>query len=391
MTETAVKKQRDANLELLRIVAMVMIIVLHYLGKGQTLIDYSYMGTSDVPKINILLAWVFEALSYGATNIYVLISGYFSVNASFKMEKGIKLWLQVFFYSGGIALLYYALGRMPSDYAGIYWKGVFFTPIASGHYWFATTYLLFLMAVPFLSIIPRKVSRKNLLTIIVVMMIFFSKLWKDILPFTTPIEGQGVDLGWFATLFLIAAYLRLYVPKGRNKFLYLGAFFGTSALLPALLYGIGFFAEKTGHLENFTQIGYHYNSILVTAASVAIFLFFREVKIKEGFVSKAICKIAGLTFGIYLIHEHVLLRPLWTTFWHVKEHQQNGTFLPHMIVSVLCVFVACALIEYLRQLIFGLIYKLKPVKALFEKLSFVDKFFPKADEDFKPDEYGAKG
>lgn len=368
-------KRRDANIELLRIIAMIMILVLHYLGKSNSLITYEYWDTLDVPKTNIAIAWLFEAFSYGATNLYVLICGYFLVSTPFRIEKGIILWLQVFFYSAGIALIFLLTGNYPDTHMGLFWFGKFCLPIVSNHYWFASIYLFLFFLSPFIATVAKRISKKNLATLIIVLLLLFSRLWHDLLPFSEPIEDRGMGIGWFVTIFFVAAYLRLYYKKKINKYIYLVIYLTASILVFISIYVISCIAIKTGKLGVFSTIAYNYNSILVAVASIALFLFFREIKIKDGIISKFICKIAGLTFGVYLIHEHTFLRGWWVSLWHADEHFGNRTMVPNMIISVAIVFVACSAIEYVRQVLFNLIYGIKPIKILFNKISVVDNLF----------------
>ena len=86
---------RQANLELLRCVAMMMVIVLHYLGKGNLLAD---------PKSPTIypaewLPWLLECFCCVAVNVYMFISGYFLCTSSFRPGRLIRLWLQVWLYS----------------------------------------------------------------------------------------------------------------------------------------------------------------------------------------------------------------------------------------------------------------------------------------------------
>ena len=64
------KSKRLANIELLRIIAMLMVVMLHYLGKGELLPTVSLR--MDVTGY---VAWILESLSIVAVNVYVLISG----------------------------------------------------------------------------------------------------------------------------------------------------------------------------------------------------------------------------------------------------------------------------------------------------------------------------
>ena len=67
------KKERMANLELLRCVAMGMVVVLHYLGKGGLLPELSGETLDSTGRT----AWLLEAFSIIAVNVYMFISGYF--------------------------------------------------------------------------------------------------------------------------------------------------------------------------------------------------------------------------------------------------------------------------------------------------------------------------
>ena len=67
------ERKRETNLELLRILAMLMVISLHYLDKGNALVEIEDLYVSSPNIINKMLAWVLEVLSYGAVNIYIMI------------------------------------------------------------------------------------------------------------------------------------------------------------------------------------------------------------------------------------------------------------------------------------------------------------------------------
>ena len=75
------KKERMANLEVLRCVAMMMVVVLHYLGKGGLLPDL----TAPL-SVQDMAAWLLEAFCIVAVNVYMMISGYFLCESSFKLR-----------------------------------------------------------------------------------------------------------------------------------------------------------------------------------------------------------------------------------------------------------------------------------------------------------------
>lgn len=61
---------RNYSIDLLRIIAMYMIVILHTLGHGG-LLDVLEYGT-----INHAMIWLLETIAFCSVNIYGLISGY---------------------------------------------------------------------------------------------------------------------------------------------------------------------------------------------------------------------------------------------------------------------------------------------------------------------------
>ena len=103
------KKERMANLEVLRCVAMMMVVVLHYLGKGGLLPDL----TAPL-SVQDMVAWLLEAFCIVAVNVYMMISGYFLCESSFKLSRLLTLWVQLWLYSVGIGVLAAVTGIVPA-------------------------------------------------------------------------------------------------------------------------------------------------------------------------------------------------------------------------------------------------------------------------------------
>ena len=376
-------KKRETNLELLRILAMLMVISLHYLGKGNALVEIGDLYVSSPHIVNKLLAWTLEVLSYGAVNIYMMISGYFLINSTARMEKPFKIVVQVFFYSAGIFLIFYCLNQLPGYAFETYYKGIFFTPIASAHYWFASSYVFFYLLAPFAALGMRKLNEVQHRGLMIIMLLLFSRLWKIILPQSAPIDDKGYGLMWFLTLFVVAAYIRRFVPiKKKKRFLYLGIYFLASLFTLGSFFIVNMIYHATGRFEVFIQVLLEYNSPTIIVASVCLFLFFRTITIPDGFFAKAILFVSPLTFGIYLIHEHFLLRDFWKPFWKVAEYLVKPYFILHFIGVVLAVFIICGFIEWVRKTLFDLFFRSVVGKWLLGLLGKLDVIFPKKDDDF---------
>lgn len=373
------KTKRNPNFELLRIVAMLMVISLHYFGKGGLLIKPHETGYLPV---NTTLAHFLEALAYPATNLYVMITGYFCVKSSFKIERIVKIWIQVFTYSAGILLIMLLLGRISiNDLKDVYNLALYVLPITSQHYWFATVYLLFYIVSPFLGKMITKLSKTQHLTLIIVLVALFSKLIPNVVYTAYSWEDNGAGIIWFVVLFAISSYISLYVPESTKKLKYVLIAIACGVLSVANLWVFTFVSEKTGKLSGLILRPYNYNSLLTLTASIAVFMFFRNLRIKEGKAASLIRFVSPLTFGIYLIHEHYLVRGFWNDIMKVNVHGDKAYMPVHFVVSVLLVFVVCALIELLRKTLTDLIFKIPPVKFLMKQLSRVDRFFNAGRED----------
>jgi len=121
-------KNRQANFELLRIIAMVMVIILHYLVKGNVAVSMAEDGSA----VN-LFAWFLESACIVAVNVYVLISGYFLVKAEWKLSRLVKLMLQILCYSIGVPVICLLLGVGNVEQWSIYdWATVLF-PLQMEH------------------------------------------------------------------------------------------------------------------------------------------------------------------------------------------------------------------------------------------------------------------
>lgn len=369
--KTGMKEKRASNIELLRIIAMFFVVSLHYLDKGGTLLPYGDVNFT----VNTWFAWLIEAFAYVAVNVYVLIAGYFLADTKFKIVRVIKIWLQVVFYSAGVWLVLMMLGQVPGDYQNGYYYSMFMLPITSQHYWFASCYIFMCLLAPFLGAAARNMSKVQLRTCIIVLMALFSSVWRTVLPMSTPIEDRGYGIIWFVCLFMIAAYIRLYVPLDSNWKRPMLIYILSSVALFVSMPSIGFVTQSVGKMKQYYNIFYAYNAPFTIIGAISLFLAFRNICIKSKSIGRIINCLASLTFGVYLLHEHTLLRHLWNSFWKVGEAYQTKWFLLHFVGVVFCIYVAGSILEGIRQLIFRCFAKLLHLNVLAHKMSVVDDFF----------------
>lgn len=355
--------KREANFELLRIVAMLMIIAIHYLVKG-----YFTLPAAENDTAVTYLAKMVEAFCIESLNCYVLISGYFLGHGKLRQgketesaqsgdsflakswwrpERALSLVWQVLFYSLALPFLLIALGVVSLQELTIYdWIGFCF-PLGTEHYWFATAYLALYLLATFLAAGLERLEKRQLQAALLLLFLFFS-LEKTILPVRLATDRYGYDFGWLLCLFLLGGYLRRYgLPwlekKGRAALVYVLACLG--------IFGLSLLSERLGgYIDAFSyyaEMPYTLNHALCLLGSVALFYAFRNLRIREGRAAELIRRLAPCTFGVYLLHEHILVRNQWMR-WLGIEGVSGFWLFPHMLFCVLVVYAAGTAVELLR-------------------------------------------
>lgn len=343
--------KRQAGFELLRIVAMLMIISLHYLVKGGVAVPFPFAAKENPVGV---LAWLIEAFCIVAVNCYVLLSGYFLTESGWKPGRIGTLVGQVLFYSVLIPVFLLAIGASAVSQAGVYdWLGFVF-PFGMEHYWFATAYLLMYLFAPFLAAGMETMSRRKLETVIVLLLAFFS-LEKTILPVCLVTDRYGYDFGWFLCLFLVAGYIRKYGIKWLEKQSHAVAGYVAFCLW---IWILALFSNTLGAggrsaFIYYADMLYSYNHLLCLAGSVSLFYVFKNMRVREGRFADGVRRFAPCTFGVYLLHEHELVRYEWMKWLGVEKVAESFLFVPHMILCVLAVYVAGTAVDFVRIWVFA--------------------------------------
>lgn len=379
------EKKRMENLELLRCVAMMMVVTLHFLGKGGLLTggDRTLSDGAVALTGTGYAAWLLEAFCIVAVNVYMLISGYFLCTSSFKLSRLIRLWLQVWFYSVTFGVLAAAAGVVEETVVDAHYYLTLLFPISMEHYWFMTAYLFLYVLTPFAGLAVRQMTKGQLKAAILILLTVFCLL-KSVVPFRLETDQKGYDVLWYLCVFAAAAYLRRFgLPwlkgKWRCLLLYvvscLLAFGGTMALHEIYL--------RTGRLSWIVSICMEYNHLLPFLGAVGLFGFFLHIRVPNK-ISPVINRTAGCTLGVYLLHENLGLRYAWQPWLSAGEVTGVGSLLLRTVTAVIIVFTCGILVEMIRLCVEkGLCHVLGKVgifRRLSEKIASVDRLFRDASE-----------
>lgn len=365
-TKTGDKPQggRMANLELLRCIAMMMVVVLHFLGKGNLL------PPLDEPNMEPVgyAAWLLESFCIVAVNVYMMISGYFLCTSSFKLSRLIGLWLQIVFYSIAFGLIGALSGILTETPFDTHYILTLIFPVSMGHYWFLTAYFFLYLLLPFVGRAVKQMDRRQLQWAILLLLFAFCLL-KSVLPLRLEMDNQGYDCLWYLCVFLAAAYMRRFgtpflEKKGRGIMIYviccLTIFAGTMGLRTVYL--------RTGSLGLMLKMLLEYNHVLPFVAAAGLFAAFAGLKLQGRFAS-FVNLIGPYTLGVYLLHENLGFRYSWQKWFGAS----GVTSVPDLLISTLSamigVFCCGILIDILRNALMARLHRLFGRVGFYRKIT----------------------
>lgn len=101
---------------------------------------------------------------------------------------------------------------------------------------------------------------------------------------------------------------------------------------------------------------YRNDGIFVVIQSVDIFCFFKELNLNNTIscIHKLVTEVAGVTFGIYLIHCHPwLLSYIWGVMFPITSNSSFG----RVFLGTIIVFAVAGIIDFIRKQFFNIVRK----------------------------------
>lgn len=372
--------KRMANLDLLRCVAMMMVVVLHYLGKGGLLpeLHQPWGAPEQATGVYGVAAWTLETLCIVAVNVYMFISGYFLSGSAFKLSRLLQLYIQVWAYSVVFGLVGALTGVVAETATDTHYLLTLVFPVTMGHYWFMTAYVFLYLLLPFVGMAVRQMTKRQLQTAAVLLFLVFS-IAKSVLPLRLEMDGQGYDCLWYLCVFVAAAYVRRFGvgfldKKGRCLLLYLGS----CGLILAGTFGLRAVYLRTGSLGRMLGMFLEYNHILPFLAAAGLFGVFKGLRI-NGKIAGVINRVAPYTLGVYLLHENLGLRYSWQKWLGADKISTVPRLLLGTLAAVLAVFICGIVVDAVRKVIMDLLNrvlsKLGFYRRIVEGIRKVDGYF----------------
>lgn len=313
-----------------------LLILAHHYVVNSGLMEVIRSNPTSNQSIFLLL---FGAWGKTGINCFVLITGYFMCKSCITMKKLLKLVLQVEFYRIIIYLIFLFTSYNNFNLTDIP-KALLPIPSLTDN--FTGCFLVFYLSIPFLNILIQNMTEKqhrNLLFLIGFFYVLLGSVPKFHINFNY--------VTWFCIIYFIGSYIRLYPPKIiENKTFRTSLFFSSVFLSCLSILIFNYISYKYGmKLQYFLLIDS--NKILAVFTAISSFIYFKYLKIPS---SKFINIISATTFGVFLIHANsdAMRQWLWKDFLNNVGQYGTDNLYIHAILSVVCIFVICSLIDFIR-------------------------------------------
>lgn len=320
-------KSRNSSFEVLRLIAMTIIIFHHFVVHGIIPVVDIWQNHSMGILISILMGWG----GYLGNSLFILLTGYFSVNQKFSVKRLVILLGTMVFYSLAIAMICNSQHRL-SMKAMI--PALF--PFLFGYNWFVACYLMFMPLTPYINKLLRQLTKMQYLWLVVMEYFLYC-----IVPVFRGNSFSNAYMLQFVMVYCIGGYLKLYGFKNEklNK---------TGTWIVVILV-LGILTNVAVALQ--WLIGYRdiWRSVNFLSTGIAVGMFMVATCHKP-FYSFKINKLAGSVLGVYLIHDNPLVRPfLWLELVPNVEFLNKWYFMGFMFVKVIVVYAVCLVIDLARR------------------------------------------
>lgn len=315
---------RQSGIELLRIVAIVMVLVCHANARVLGLPSRAEVFSVPAPSIARML---FGAMAVYGVNIFVMISGWFGIHAK---PKGLaNLLFEVLFLLWGIYAVFLLTGN-----ATFNMHDIKVCLALTDEYWFVMAYVGLYIFSPVLNAFVEKASKRELQLLLVGFYVFQCYYcWAS----GTLDYFSGYSITFFFGLYLTARYFRLYPVRilSRNGGLvYVASLAVVTMVSVVALVLVGNWARML-----------RYDNPLVIVGAIGLLNAFSHLR----FHSRLVNSLATACFAVYIIHFDPLVFHYFAMAVKSIYNSTSGLVTVAAIsMFLVAVFLACWLIDRVR-------------------------------------------
>lgn len=348
-------KRKFTGVELLRLLAMLMIVIYHV------------VMWNDLDNNVWLTGW--SVLGGLGVNIFGMISGFVSYSLEekpFQPKKYLRIWMCAVCYSVGITLL----GKLitPQSVTGRELILSLF-PVTSASWWYLSSYTALFFLQPLLLTLVRnwQVVRWQILMYVALFSVYATVAGLVFDPLNL---GWGFSSLWLCMLYVVGALIRKYDLPSRLK--PAAVLWVTLACAVLLMIGTPLTAMVSEAILGrriMAKLLTDYTSVVMLLFSGALVVLIANRNIK-GAAGKLIIALAPASFGVYIIHCHPYIKAncITDTFLQLQDYGTLGCMATAVAVSIL-IWLLCLLVESMRMFIFNSITRVFKRKKEKEEIS----------------------
>lgn len=333
-------ENKHGGIELLRLLAMMMVVTLHVLGAGGILYNVEELS------FDYGMVWLWETSCYGAVNCFALISGYVGWNKNFKYRKLIKFWLENVILVYMLCIITYVIGWNQQSLLVQMRDSVVFL-----HYWYIRSYLGLMIIIPVLNAFIQSTSDSVLRNFTVVSFLFFTGytlLARNTFEFDL---NKGYSILWLALCYVWGGVIAKLKWNTRLKtctwiFVFWG---GTIGAWLSKIVSEYFVYKITGqYVENTFWVTY--TSPFIVCASIGLFCFFST---QYYTLPKNIYVLSKSILGVYVVHYHLGVRGrIISEKWMYLISEPRVIMYLKLVGGILTIFIVslCISVIYAKGL-----------------------------------------
>lgn len=329
--------KRKSNIELLRIVAMFMIISSHFSL-------YTNWNLNNEPISENIKVMMFSPFGTAGAVIFFMITGFFSIRINkptitikqlLKKEyrKIGNVWAESLTYSIGSTCVIYVLGYSISK-SQILTSVLLFT---RNEYWFISAYVFLCLLSPFLSTLVKQLNLPDYLRLLgILALLLILAAFGNVLITNLLLAITGYLVGGFFKLY------PTYTTRISGKCVLIFNI-GVYLIGEISIFLLSYAGIPHGHQGHFTSGAF---SVIFAAG---VFLMFLNLQIK---FSRIINFVASTVFSAYLITENVVVRGvLWNDTFDIGVVQHSILFPFLGILIVIIIICGAIIIDTVRKVL----------------------------------------
>lgn len=349
---------RAYNIDLLKIISMIMVVALH-------LNLFGGLITSANSSSNYLFKFAvnfYEQISIIAVNVFIIISSWFlsaSPSYTLKSKRILRLLVSMFFWFIAMTGVAYALDIRPG-----YKELLVSVPLIGNSYSFIAGYIILFFLSPFLNRLTNQLNHNSHKKLAIILFSVFC-LFAPIVANQYMKVYNGYSFMWFICIYLIVSYMRAHTQWNKKSWKwYLVVFL--------ILTVIGTVARCfcPSSLPIYVAQG-HYNDPIIFLSALSCFLLFASFTIKRQGAAKVIQFFVPLSVAVFFIHANMFVEQWFKTLeFHVFIDESTVRYMVCLPLLALAIYIVCTLCEFVREWLFDKV----GINKLIDRLSLsIDK------------------